>query len=275
LNIMGGQNGAYHVGFTPNEGGQWWFDFVWRDIWCKETFLLPIKNKANKVPDHPYTGAVRKQSGNAGKSESSAPPPQESKKEPPPTAKTPSVKEPSAEHSICSDRTAEMTEDDCGSFLITSKASSSEVIKGDHKYDIKINGPSKVVSKITNNGDGTYNCSFGPAKKGEYNVEVTYKGKVINKGSWTVKVSEATADVAFEDVTILFQATDKYGTPKSSGGEMKKFKVITTGEEVELIDLEDGRYTLEYHVVPGRNSIDVQYEGASIGGFPISFDVEE
>jgi len=60
---------------------------------------------------------------------------------------------------------------------------------------------------------------------------------------------------------------------KKSGGDLAQFNVVTTGEDVEIIDLEDGRYTLDYHVIPGRNSIDVQFEGESLGGFPIAFNV--
>jgi len=262
MNIMFSQ-GAYHVGLSPGEGGQWYFDFVWRGIWASEPWMMPVKNKFNKVPEHTYTGKYRPAAGNTVKSGSSAAKP---------TAAA--VKEPTAEHSVCSARTAEMNDEDNGSFIITSK-NATEVLKGDYKFDVKISGPSKVESRITNNGDGTYSCSFGPAKKGDYQVEVTYKGGVIHNGSWTLHVLDAMADVRFEDVTILFQSTDKYGQPKTTGGDVEKFKVIVTGEEeVEIMDCEDGRYTFDYHVVPGYNSIDVQFEGASLGGFPISFDVE-
>lgn len=165
-----------------------------------------------------------------------------------------------------------MSEDDCGSFNITSKNATGEVLKGEFKYDVKISGPSSVPSTVTYNGDGTYNCSFGPASVGDYRVEVLYKGKLLYNGSWEVTVTEAMASLSVQDITILFQATDKYGKPKSSGGELEHFKVIATGdEEIEIGDLEDGRYTLDYNVVPGENSIDVQFQGESLGGFPLTF----
>jgi len=298
LNIMGGTGGAYHIGLTPGVAGQWWFDFVWRGIWCPEPFMLPIKNRLNKLPDHPYTGAERKAAGATAKSGStsstaSAPTVQEAKptgataksSSASPTASAPAVqeaktspkvavapKEPSAESSICSGRTAEMIDEDIGSFTITAKDSTGEIIKGDFNFDVQITGPDSVRSKLTNNGDGSYLCNFGPASNGEYQVEVTYKGKLIHNGSWIVRVLEAMAEINFEEVTILFHATDKTGNPKTSGGDLSLFKVVTTGDdEVEIIDLEDGRYTLDYHVVPGHNSIDVQYQEESLSGFPITF----
>jgi len=59
FNIMISNN-AYHIGFTPAEGGQHWFDFTHKGTFIdSDPLCLPIKNKFNKVPDHPYTGAAR------------------------------------------------------------------------------------------------------------------------------------------------------------------------------------------------------------------------
>jgi len=62
VNIMPGA-GAFNIGFTPDEPGQYWIDFVLHGKWAKETFCLPIKNSFNKVPDHPYEGKERKAAG--------------------------------------------------------------------------------------------------------------------------------------------------------------------------------------------------------------------
>jgi hypothetical protein len=264
-------NGAYHIGFTPSVGGQYWFDFTYKGEWANEPFCLPIKNKLNKVPDTPYTGSAR---GGAPPPTTTAKPAAATAK--PDTAKTskPVVIEPCTTNSNCSERTAELTDDEDGSFKITSVSNAGEVLKGDYKFDVKFDGPSDVKHSVMNNGDGTYKCSFGQMEAGEYRVEVSYKGKLIDKGSWAIHVVDAVALMAIEELTILVQATDKNGQPKSQGGEADKFKVISSnGGKVEIEDQEDGRYTIIYPVKPGLNTIDVQYEGESLSGFPLSFEV--
>jgi len=277
-------SGAYHIGFTPSAGGQHWFDFTYKGQWANDPFCLQIKNKFNKVPDHPYTGAARggappaktpaSTTTAAAKSEPAKPEPAKT------TAATSTVRrsavivEPDSVNSFCSERTAEMTEDEEGSFTITSKNNGGEIIKGDYKFDINFSGPEQIHSKLVNNGDGTYKCTFGPAPAGDYRIEVSYKGKLIEKGSWDLRVVDAISNLTIEELTILVQATDKTGTPKETGGDSDKFKVITSdGKNVEIEDQEDGRYTIIYPVKPGTNKIDVQYEGESLSGFPISFEV--
>jgi len=261
LNIMI-SGGCYHVGFTPTTGGQHWFDFVWSGNLVGETFMLPIKNKINKVPDHPYTGTKRIAAGGSVTTTTA-------------TKKSES-NEPSAEKSVCSNRTAELPDEGSGTFTITCKDSTGDVLDGDFKFDVKINGPTTVDSNLINNGDGTYTYNFGPVSTGEYDIEVSYNGTVIHNGSWGVRVTEAVAKLNVEDLTILFHATDKNGTPKTSGGEADKFKVEATGDgDFEIVDLDDGRYTVEYHVIPGVNKINVLYNGNSISGFPINFEIND
>jgi len=273
-------NGAYQVGFTPAAGGQHWFDFTYKGTWANEAFCLAVKNKFNKVPDHPYTGAAR----GGAPAPSAKPTTTTSKPEPAKveskvaastTARRASaVREPDAASSACFERTAEMTDEDSGSFNINCKSSSGEVLKGDFKFDIKFDGPSSVEYKLTNNGDGTYKCTFGPVAAGDYRVEVSYKGKIIEKGSWVVKVVEAMANLTIEELTIMIQLTDKNGTPKEEGGESDKLNVIaSSGGDIEIEDHEDGRYTIIYPVNPGPNTIDLQYDGESLSGFPVSFEL--
>jgi hypothetical protein len=268
-------NGAYHVGFTPSAGGQHWFDFTYKGVWANEPFCLSIKNKVNKVPDHPYTGASR--GGAPQKSPRAA---TTAKQEPPKTAtpaarKSGVVVEPCVNNSACSERTAEMTEEDYGSFKITSKNNAGEILKSDFKFDVKIDGPENIDSKITNNGDGTYKCTFGPAPAGDYRIEVSYKGRLIDKGAWDLRIVEAMTNMTIQELTILVQATDKYGKPKTVGGEAHKFKAISNNDsdQIEIEDEDDGRYTIIYKANPGLNTIDVKYEGESISGFPLSFEI--
>jgi len=269
LNIMGGTGGAYHVGFTPTEGGEYWCDFVWRGHWCKEPFLIAVKNKANEVPPYPYTGQERKAAGQtlqpAG--QNLKPPTQTT------TTRKSGTKDPSYQQSICSGRTCEMTDEEYGTFKITAKDINGEILKGNFHFDIKIDGPSSVDSKIINNGDGTYKCTFGPASAGEYTVEVSYRGHQINHGTWEVNVSEAIGGIEFQDITILFRTTEG-GNPKQTGGDLPKLRISVKGEEKpEIYDLEDGRYTLDYHVISGQNTIDVSCNGKSLGGFPLSWKI--
>jgi hypothetical protein len=273
-------NGAYHVGFTPSAGGQHWFDFTYKGQWANEPFCLQIKNKFNKVPDHPYTGAARggappaKTPASTPASTTTAAKPEPAKTSTYTARKSAVIVEPCTVNSFCSERTAEMIEDEEGSFTITSKNNSGEIIKGDYKFDINFSGPENIESKLVNNGDGTYKCTFGSAPPGDYRVEVSYKGKLIEKGSWDLRVVDAISNLTIEELTILVQATDKDGTPKETGGEVDLFEVTTNHDEkVEIEDQEDGRYTIIYPVKPGANKIDVKYEGESLSGFPLSFEV--
>jgi len=166
-----------------------------------------------------------------------------------------------------------MTDEEYGTFNITSKDENGEILKGDFTFDITINGPSPVENKLVSNGDGTYKCTFGPASAGEYNLEVTYKGKQLNHGTWEVNVLEAIGGIQFEDITILFHSTQR-GKLKTCGGDLEHFSIETTGDEKpEIFDLEDGRYTLDYHVIPGENSIDLRAQGKSLGGFPLTWTI--
>jgi len=269
LNIMGGNGGSYHVGFTPTEGGEFYCDFLWRGHWCKEPFLIAVKNKANMVPSHPYTGPERKAAGQTIQSAPVRPIISPSTSD----NKKLITKEPSVQHSICSGRTCEMTDEEYGTFNITAKDNNGEHLKGNFHFDVKIDGPSAVDTNTSNNGDGTYKCTFGPASAGEYTVEVTYQGQLLNHGTWEVNVSEAIGGIVFEDITILFR-TIEAGKPKQTGGDLPNLKISATGEEKpEIYDLEDGRYTLDYHVIHGQNTIDVSCNGKSLGGFPLSWKI--
>lgn len=59
FNIMGGSSGSYIIGFKPSVPGQHWVDFVFRDKFANEPYLLPI-DRLKKVPEHPYTGKERR-----------------------------------------------------------------------------------------------------------------------------------------------------------------------------------------------------------------------
>jgi len=73
-------------------------------------------------------------------------------------------------------------------------------------------------------------------------------------------------------VTFIFRALNRYGKPKSTGGDTDAFSVTANGEKITLIeDAGDGTYTVDYNSVPGENEVDVQYKGNSIKGFPVKF----
>jgi len=90
----------------------------------------------------------------------------------------------------------------------------------------------------------------------------------------TTELPDGGANFKLEDLTISFYATDKYGTPKTRGGDLDKFKVEATGGgNIKVIDKNDGRYTFDYHVIKGVNIIKVLHNGIIISGFPIKFEV--
>jgi hypothetical protein len=266
-------NGVHHIGFTPAVGGKYWFDLTYKGTWLNEPFCLPVKNKANLVPDHPYTGAARGGVPAATTKENN-PSTVNAKPEPTKILAARIIVEPCPTNSSCSERIAALTDDEEGSFKITSVSNAGDILKGDFKFDIQFEGPSDVSYKLSNNGDGTYSVVYGPISAGEYRVEVSYKGKLIEKGSWKIQVVEALALMSLEELMIMVQATDKNGNPKSSGGEAYKFKVIISSPgPVDIEDQDDGKYIITYSVKPGLNSIDVQYDGDSISGFPLSIEI--
>jgi len=275
-------NGVYQIGLTPITGGQHWFDFTYKNSLANEPFCLAVPNKLNKVPDHPYTGVLRSYAPKPSVTVPTFPEPTTVTTKPEPTKistpvvnkKPPPDIEPCCTNSFCEQRTAEMNDEDFGSFNISCKSNTGDILKGDYKFDISFDGPTQMNYKIVNNGDGIYKCTFGPAQSGDYRVEVSYKGRLIEKGAWDIKVLEAISNLAVEELTIMVQVTDKLGKPISRGGETHKIKILSSSSSnIDIEDHEDGRYTIVYPVSPGINSIDVQYDGESLSGFPLTFEI--
>jgi len=285
FSVMGGTGGAYHVGFTPTDGGQYWLDFKWRGIWADEPFLLPVKDKANKVPDVAYTGAERQKSGASVPSVSSAS--SESKTDTPvkstPTkvatkatpVSSPKIelpKEPAAESCIASGPgISELKDNVEGTFTITAKDSKGNTLTvGGHKFDVSIeNGPDV---KVTDNGNGTYTASFDALDAGKYEIAVEYKGKGISGSPFKLTVLEEPVSGTLSSVTVMFQLRGKDGKDLKTGGHLPHLKIVTEGSDDPIVDfLQEGRYSVDISGVPGRNFLDVRLRGKSIEGLPLEF----
>lgn len=61
VNVMGGPQGAFHIGFTPTEPGQHWVDFIYLGAMLEETFRLDITDNFRKTPTYDYTGKLRQE----------------------------------------------------------------------------------------------------------------------------------------------------------------------------------------------------------------------
>jgi len=104
---------------------------------------------------------------------------------------------------------------------------------------------------------------------------VTINGTAIKGSPWNIHVSEGCSGGELSEMTILFQSYNKNGERLTSGGGLS---FITTDlgnddEPGEVVDLDDGKYTLDYEAVPGKNSINIKIDGKSVGGCPLNFTV--
>jgi len=55
VNVMGGPGGIWHIGFTPQDKGKHWIDFVYRGEFIGEPYSMPIGGNE----DYEYTGKER------------------------------------------------------------------------------------------------------------------------------------------------------------------------------------------------------------------------
>jgi len=284
FSVMGGSGGAYHVGFTPADPGQYWIDFKWRGTWANEPFLCPIKDKANKVADVTYTGAERKKAGASVPTVSAEPKVDTPLKKTPaktPTTTTPAKttpakfelpKEPAAGSCTATGAgLSNLKDNEDGEFTIISKdAKGTQLTVGGHKFEVTIeNGPEV---KVADNGDGTYTASFNALDAGKYKISVHYKGKDIAGSPFTLTVQEEPVAGTLSSVTVMFQLRGKDGKDLKSGPDLQHLKIITEGSDDPIVDyLQEGRYSVDISGVPGRNFLDVRLRGQSIEGLPLEF----
>ena len=58
VNVMGGNNGSWTIGYVPRQAGQYYIDFVFRGKFATEPYMMPI-TQGSSVPEHTYRGRER------------------------------------------------------------------------------------------------------------------------------------------------------------------------------------------------------------------------
>eukprot|EP01123_Difflugia_compressa_P010973 TRINITY_DN4177_c0_g1_i1.p1 TRINITY_DN4177_c0_g1~~TRINITY_DN4177_c0_g1_i1.p1 ORF type:complete len:221 (+),score=45.64 TRINITY_DN4177_c0_g1_i1:16-678(+) len=172
--------------------------------------------------------------------------------------------------------------------------------------EVFVEGPEEPKVSVLGGERGNFHVGFTPNVAGQFWLEFVYKGTVANEpfllpvrdlfnkvpehpytGKFRSNFPEQLSDSSQKPpeerkeqkleghvvaVTFIFRALNRYGKPKSTGGDTDSFSVTANGEKITLIeDAGDGTYTVDYNCVPGNNEVDVQYKGQSIKGFPVKF----
>eukprot|EP01130_Rhizamoeba_saxonica_P003161 TRINITY_DN135_c0_g1_i1.p1 TRINITY_DN135_c0_g1~~TRINITY_DN135_c0_g1_i1.p1 ORF type:complete len:313 (-),score=86.63 TRINITY_DN135_c0_g1_i1:115-1053(-) len=272
INVMGGSRGAYHIGLTPREAGQHWFDFQFKGEFVGEPYMLPVSNRGD-VPDFDYSGIHR----------SGAPIPVvdptttttttttatlEPEPEPEPVAVV------SPEHcSISGNIEGTIMDYDIITFQITANdEDGNTVTRPPSKFIVQSD---TVSGQVTDKYNGTFDARIGPFNQpGQYDVHVTYEGKDIQGSPFQVNVEGfAGGSLTSVKVSFTFSAVNTDGSIRSNGGDNAKFNINAgPGNAGRISDLRNGNYSFVYEAVIGEeNTVDVVTDDGPMQGFPIRF----
>jgi len=151
--------------------------------------------------------------------------------------------------------------DDCNeaTFTIQAKDYNGEDIKeGGHQFDVKVSDPNQenVECSCTDNGDGTYSCSYQPEFPGNYTVDIELKGEKVGKSPYEVTVGEGVdnekSGVDCFQFTIL--AKSKRGGPVKPGNAKFTVKIVHESgteipeENIDIKNLKEAKYRVTYKV---------------------------
>jgi filamin len=141
----------------------------------------------------------------------------------------------------------------------------------------------EVPVEVKDNGDGTYNVSYQPDKKGNHEVRVEVPDKMLDHN---VPLGESPYHIVVKpgadynhstigSFSFVIQTRDKQGQVHHRGGE--KMQVVITPaaggepvEGVEVQDIGDGTYVARYHLAPNSGDYNVAclLNGHAIKGTP-------
>jgi len=251
ISILGGERGNFHVGFNPSVAGQFWMDFVYKGTVANEPFLLPVKDMFNKVPEVTYTGKYR---GGTAVTQTSS-----TYKTTTPTS--PTTKPVTATSTRNPDKSKLEEEERLSKEKQRLEAAKHEEerLKEKQRLEAAKRDEEERLSKEKLEADNLKREEEERLRKEKLRLEAEEKDRNRLDGRVIA-------------VTFIFRALNRYGKPKSTGGDTDAFEVTANGEKITLIeDAGDGTYTVDYNSVPGNNEVDVKYKGHSIKGFPVQF----
>ena len=157
---------------------------------------------------------------------------------------------------------------------------------GEGPVDVTIDGPGRTTIKaeLTDNGDGTFKCTYRPTKPGQYTISVKFDNALVPQ--CPVKVAVGTA----ADSTTKIKAWGP-GLERGVAGRPAEFYIncknapienLTVGVEgpgdakVEMEETGDGTMKVKYYpTVPGIYIIHVRYEEMDIKDSPYTALISE
>jgi len=159
-------------------------------------------------------------------------------------------------------------------FKVFARDVNGNPVSGDD-CEVQIAGPSAANSKVTDNGDGTYDVEYSVDEPGEYTITATLDGDAVKNTPKTVTVLEgADADHASVSYTITVQAKNKHGEPKTYGGDRFEVRVAGDGDsevQSEAVDHGDGTYSAKYELegdAGAQFNVHIKLNGRDIRGSP-------
>ncbi|XP_071960406.1 filamin-C-like isoform X4 [Antedon mediterranea] len=162
--------------------------------------------------------------------------------------------------------------ENCVFYVDTKKA-------GEANLKVHIIGPGGIDEpvKVTDNGDGTFTCTYSPFKPGRYIVHITYGKEHIPKSPFTVHISPE-AQGQIKNVRAFGP-----GLERGVAGKPCTFTVETNGAngalgfaiegpseaEIQCVDNGDGSCEVTYYPkVPGEYAIHVTFDEEDIENSP-------
>eukprot|EP01133_Synstelium_polycarpum_P007481 gene7481-8752_t len=158
---------------------------------------------------------------------------------------------------------------------------------GGDGFIVTVEGPAPVDPWMVDNGDGTYDVEFEPKVPGDYTINLTLDGDVVNGFPKVVRVKPAPSaensyakgpglveafDNAVAEFTIY--AVDTTGTPCAVGGDPYTVTISgPNGLEIvpQVTDNNDGTYAVVYEpLVEGDYNINVALRGNPIKDMPVN-----
>eukprot|EP01132_Coremiostelium_polycephalum_P007890 gene7890-9709_t len=165
------------------------------------------------------------------------------------------------------------------------------VNEGGDGFSITVEGPSQVDPVLVDNGDGTYDVDFEPKLPGDYTINLTLDGDVVNGFPKTVTVKPApSADNSFckgKGLEKLFDnelaefdifAIDTDGNKRTDGGDPFDVKITVEGSDVEVKveDKNDGTYHVIYEpLITGEYTVLVTLRGQPLKNMPVKVNCIE
>jgi filamin len=174
-------------------------------------------------------------------------------------------------------------------FVIQSKAADGSLVRtGGDKFKASVTGPAGPLPvSINDNRDGTYDCSYHPAKPGFYTVEVLLNDEHICGSPFNPLMEAGNAGNSWAEGPGLqggktkrsnpftIHSVDGDGNPVQHGGDpfIVEVKSVEGHQPTELnvVDNNDGTYSVDYKVEePGTYDVSVSLHGQPIKDAPFS-----